>query len=1225
MRLLDLNIENYGVYTARHFDFSGPGFRLIYGPNEAGKTTLLQLIREALFGFPHVSPYVFENHTGKLAATVRMEMRNGRRVRFRRQKGSKNTVTGEVETTRQPVDDESLNDLLGRAGGPLFEHVFGFSLTELSAGEKSLQHANLTEALYGSGVGGLAGFQQLQQSLQDEHQKLFSPRGRKPLVNRLLASIADRSRMLRESSVRPREYNELQESVDACSAQVDALSKQLDQLRLEERRLERLELALDAWTRCQVLREEIAQRTDSGSLPSDASDRFRQARALRDETRQELNRLETSLALLPDVAEVSERTSPNADGVANNAGQSDEPVINEQLARALNQDVNRIRDCIRQLPKLREKSDAARQTLLVRLQQLNPDWSIEELTRLQATQPQRELVREHESEWNELQQLETSLSSQRPELQRQLNVTRRRLETLSTDSREILPGLEDLIERSTKWSANRDRLAELQAEETRLNGELDSILHRLRSALSSRDSAASVDNLKTLVLPLLSQVEAARAQQEVLTQDTRRAGDQVRERRQELADAEQQLRERDAVEAVTTIESLTAARQERDVSWSMIRRRYVDGVRDDAPVPDPEEFERSVAAADYLADERLANAEAVARREHLLATVEKARERVDAAQTQLQQHCAVCETAESQWRNQWPIEITPGSPDAMLEWLRLHGELVRSSQRRDELAGDISRLSVEIEAYEAELIRALQTPLQSPEASLAHARDMCEASRREQMERSRLTAELPDLDSRLRSLDGELHRVDKLKSQWRSRWADTVTSLGIPADWSVQTAGRLLNELAELQLKQREAESLAVQASGMQTEVQDFEVRVAELTKDAGQEVQSLAPVDAVVEFVQRIDAARQAAIDQQELVSRRRELVRQISVQNGREQQAAKQVDNLLAQCGTSSVDEFLQRVETAQKGRQLDEQLELRERDIRVIRGSEDEAAFISELQGLTPESVGTRRQGLQQRIAQLESECQQTLQKAGAVRQELDGLNSGVDSIQIAAELESLRAELGNAVDNWAALVMTRTLMTRALEQFEREHQPRMLTEVAQLLSLMTDGRYTGIERKLDRTGTLLVRDSFGRMLEPSALSTGTREQLYLAIRLAFALQYCEDSEPLPLIMDDILVNFDHTRTRNTLRVLGAVSEHVQILFLTCHRHMVDLTREIIADSEPLILNDQGRLDLQTTRSPMPVVKPERFDPSEPVVAAPQPKLTRNPPEPADPATPRQTELF
>lgn len=101
--------------------------------------------------------------------------------------------------------------------------------------------------------------------------------------------------------------------------------------------------------------------------------------------------------------------------------------------------------------------------------------------------------------------------------------------------------------------------------------------------------------------------------------------------------------------------------------------------------------------------------------------------------------------------------------------------------------------------------------------------------------------------------------------------------------------------------------------------------------------------------------------------------------------------------------------------------------------------------------------------------------------------------------------------------------------------------MLSEVSRLFHKMTLGRYVGIRRKLDERGTLLLEQQDGEMKEPHQLSTGTREQLYLAIRLAYVLEYCQRAEPLPLVMDDVLVNFDDERKINTLDVLLEIAEH------------------------------------------------------------------------------------
>ena len=218
MKIRSLEIEHFGLFSGRDFDFSNHGLQLIYGPNEAGKSTLLQLIREVLFGFPLRNPYSFAEHVGEMAAVATIEMADGTTARFRRRKGRVKAVVGEIlEGGRQddgrPIDAADLSRLLGGASVELFQNVFGFSLAELSAGEQSLQHARLSEALYGGALGGLAGFRQVLDDLEKEHEKLFSPAATKRPVNQLLADIRRQGKELRAAQVRPRDYEQLAQEV----------------------------------------------------------------------------------------------------------------------------------------------------------------------------------------------------------------------------------------------------------------------------------------------------------------------------------------------------------------------------------------------------------------------------------------------------------------------------------------------------------------------------------------------------------------------------------------------------------------------------------------------------------------------------------------------------------------------------------------------------------------------------------------------------------------------------------------------------------------------------------------------------------------------------------------------------------------------------------------------------------------------------------------------------
>ena len=183
MRLLEIEVENFGMFRGSRLGFGDGRFHLVCGPNEAGKTTLLQLIRELLFGFAVRNPYAFPEHEGEMAATVVAEMKDATRIRFRRRKGRANIVTGEVEGTGRTFDETGLVRLLGNANAELYQNIFGFSLAELASGEESLKNARLEEALYGGGLGGLANFQRSLAAIQEEHQSLFAasagPSGRR--------------------------------------------------------------------------------------------------------------------------------------------------------------------------------------------------------------------------------------------------------------------------------------------------------------------------------------------------------------------------------------------------------------------------------------------------------------------------------------------------------------------------------------------------------------------------------------------------------------------------------------------------------------------------------------------------------------------------------------------------------------------------------------------------------------------------------------------------------------------------------------------------------------------------------------------------------------------------------------------------------------------------------------------------------------------------------------
>jgi uncharacterized protein YhaN len=268
-----------------------------------------------------------------------------------------------------------------------------------------------------------------------------------------------------------------------------------------------------------------------------------------------------------------------------------------------------------------------------------------------------------------------------------------------------------------------------------------------------------------------------------------------------------------------------------------------------------------------------------------------------------------------------------------------------------------------------------------------------------------------------------------------------------------------------------------------------------------------------------------------------------------------------LRARASAPDDDAFLTAAASAREAADLGKEIARAERTLAEARALAD----VEEVLGRGKSLLETERDELNQARTRLESELQETDRRVGAGENELRQL-SGKSSLEQQASLESRRAELRDRVVEWARLTAARAMLEKQLAKFSLQQQPRMLDSVSRLFSAMTRGRYARVIQRIDREFVAVRND--GVEVVPSGLSTGTREQLYLAVRLAYIDSYCARSEPLPLILDDVLVNFDDERAAATLDVLAhfAAEGRVQVLFLTCHAHLIELSKKSLPALRP-----------------------------------------------------------
>jgi len=231
---------------------------------------------------------------------------------------------------------------------------------------------------------------------------------------------------------------------------------------------------------------------------------------------------------------------------------------------------------------------------------------------------------------------------------------------------------------------------------------------------------------------------------------------------------------------------------------------------------------------------------------------------------------------------------------------------------------------------------------------------------------------------------------------------------------------------------------------------------------------------------------------------------------------------------------------------------ELEAREREL--VSGRDPDEVERA-LAGSDRDARRAEREAIETRLGELDATLAEHQQRLGALRAERERLERDTDLPALEQELRSVEEELAEAVAAWQRLALGEALVREALRRFRERHQPAVLRRASRWLDAMTGGRHRFVRPREEGDG-LEIGGPGGTVLGPDELSRGTREQLWLALRLALAVDVAARGPAPPLVLDDVLVDFDPTRRAAAARVLADVGREVQVLVLTCHPDLADL---------------------------------------------------------------------
>lgn len=167
----------------------------------------------------------------------------------------------------------------------------------------------------------------------------------------------------------------------------------------------------------------------------------------------------------------------------------------------------------------------------------------------------------------------------------------------------------------------------------------------------------------------------------------------------------------------------------------------------------------------------------------------------------------------------------------------------------------------------------------------------------------------------------------------------------------------------------------------------------------------------------------------------------------------------------------------------------------------------------------------------------------------------------------QAESCAASLRHDAARFLRLRLATHLLETQIEQFRKQNQGPLLQKSGVAFQAITRGAFSGLgaEFNADDVPILMGIRADQTKVPIEGLSDGTRDQLYLALRLAALDHYLEEHEPMPLILDDLLITFDNERTMAILPQLADLAKRTQILLFTHHEHLVELCRQTLGENQ------------------------------------------------------------
>ncbi|WP_295957557.1 YhaN family protein [Rhodoferax sp.] len=1136
MKLQKLYLSAFGPFTDKLLDFTASPARihLVFGPNEAGKSSALRAMADLRFGIPARSADNFVHDSPKLLLTAVLEDASGQPVAVARRKKTKDPLTQADPATglplATPVSAAVAQALTGGMDRTAFERSFGLDHARLRKGGEELLkgEGELGAALFEASAG-LQGIKALLASLQDDARKFLLPSAQAviPESKRLIEEYKSLSKA---ALTRPAEWKDRQRAVDTATDYLTALQDQLKVQRKRIHTLTELRAVLPLLQQLAQVEYALEAQNTINLLPIDARE----------------HRLAAQHNLL---TATEQREAALAEQTA--CAQAQQALVLEPMLVAHAPAIERVvqtRALARQQRgeqlQLQTQAGQGAAALAEMARRIHPGADLDAVLAAVPGPADRVAL----DELLDSVARHTQALAQQQDRLAQLDA---QLAQTPEDRSPVPPVLLAAVESALQQAL---ALGDTPQRQTEAQREIDALDQRIQRALADLrlPSTVALQATRPLLLADITQAEKSQAdgalQLEALRKedaDLQRELNTQQRRQQQLA----------AVGEIVTAQSLQAARQQRDARWQEVKTAYGHDAASPATLA---AFEPTQTEADRQADLLREGAERAAQAAECALRIAEAGTRRHAIAHQLADGATQAAQQQRDWlQTLADANLPPHPPAALREWQAQRAAAVELCERQHQLQREQADAAQAVHTRTEALAQALQAAgctaagaglVSQASAWLRAAQDAAAHARAETHLRETLRAEHATVQRRIAEHQATLAAALAAQTAWTRR-------LFLPAASSSAATKARLAELAALEsthaaqtrrteaIAQHQARADDVQAQAMALAALLGEPAVAQIDDFADRLSTRLAHAQA--HALQASELARRLASAQQQYTAA--------------QQRTTASQASLQALCTAAGVDspavlpeaEDRSAAQRTLQDKQRDLDAQLRQATARPL------AELHAELAGRDAVDLDTERAVLDTQVTQLEVDIATASATVHTARQALEAIDTSAAAAEAREQMESAVARLRAAVPPWMQLRLADSLLQEALKRFRERAQAPMVRLASEYFGLITGGRYPKLVVDTSAERPVLQAEGLdGRLIGIEAMSEGTADQLYLALRLAALELQRSNGADMPLVLDDVLMTSDDTRATHIFQALARFAEGGQVLLFTHHQHLVQV---------------------------------------------------------------------